>query len=155
MELDIKDRTFLRYLRRNARENLTTISRKTHIPISTLYDRLKAGESAFMLRHTTLVDFTKLGYHCRVSVTVKVPRDQRDQIGRFLSTNENVNTVYKINNGFDYLFEGIFRHVKDHEDFMEHMESKFKIVSKQIHYIIEDVVREHFLAGDQPIDMMG
>jgi hypothetical protein len=44
------------------------------------------------------------------------------------------------------MIEGIFKHIKDLEDFMEILEEKFPIKSKQVFYIIDDIKREEFMA---------
>ncbi|MFH1072575.1 MAG: Lrp/AsnC family transcriptional regulator [Nanoarchaeota archaeon] len=143
--LDKKDRIFLSFLRKDARVNLTTVSRKTSIPISTLYDRLKQGESEYIVKHTTLLDFAKLGYSCRAHIIVKTERDLRESLRNYLSRCPFVNSLFKINNGFDFLFDAIFQNVKEMEEFVELLETKFSIANKQVYYIIEEIMRENFL----------
>ncbi|MFC2135661.1 Lrp/AsnC family transcriptional regulator [Bacteroidota bacterium] len=144
--MDKKDMIFLAHLRTNARETLTLISRKTGIPISTLYDRLKAQEDDIITKHTALVDFEKLGYMCKANIAVKVDIGERDAVKEFLLIQNCVNSLFKINNGYDFLIEGVFRHVKDMEDFMDAFERKFKVLDKNVHYIIEDLKREEFMS---------
>jgi len=145
--MDEKDKKFLGYLRQNSRTNLTTISKKTGIPISTLYDRLKSGEKNIIIKHTTLLDFAKLGFGCRANLILKVKREARDDIREYLSKHESVNALWKINNGFDYLADVIFNNIKDLEDFLENLDTKFKLTDKKVHYIIEEIVRENFLSN--------
>ncbi|NQU98025.1 Lrp/AsnC family transcriptional regulator [Candidatus Woesearchaeota archaeon] len=152
--MDKKDKIFLTHLRNNARETLTVISRKTGIPISTLYDRLKAQEKDIITKHTTLIDFAKLGYLCKANVTIKVDIADRDIVKDYLLCQNCVNSLFKINNGFDFLIEGVFKHVKEMEDFMETFERKFKVLDKNVHYIIEDIKREAFMADPQMIDIL-
>lgn len=52
---------FLAYLRENSREKLTTISKRTKIPISTLFDMLKELQGNLITKNTVLLDFSKLG----------------------------------------------------------------------------------------------
>ncbi|MBU1854102.1 MAG: Lrp/AsnC family transcriptional regulator [Nanoarchaeota archaeon] len=144
--MDKKDILFLTYLRNNARETLTVISRKTKIPISTLYDRLKNQEKDVITRHATLIDFSKLGYLCKVNIAIKVDIAVRNDVKQFLMCQNCVNSLFKINNGFDFLIEGVFLHIKEMEDFMERFEKKFKILDKKVHYIIEDIKREAFMS---------
>ncbi len=148
-----KDLMFLSYLRQNARETLTKISRKTGVPISTLYDKLKAQEKEFIPKHTTLIDFTKLGYLCRANITLKVDIEQREEVKKYLMCQESVNSLFKINNGYDFLVEGIFEHVKELEDFIELMETKFKITEKQVYYIIDEIQRESFMSDPTMIQL--
>lgn len=139
------------HLRNNARETLTMISRKTGIPISTLYDKLKANEDNIILKYTTLIDFSKLGYLCKANIAIKVNVDDRVGVKNYFLCQDNVNSLYKINNGFDFLLEGVFKHVKEMEDFMELFERKFKVLDKNVHYIIEDIKREAFMANPELI----
>jgi DNA-binding Lrp family transcriptional regulator len=144
--MDEKDKKFMAYLRKNSRETLTRISRFTGIPISTLYDRLKQHEKSMIIKHTCLLDFEKLGYLCRANIALKVSVGDRDKIkSRLLSLNQ-VNNLYRINNGYDYMIEGVFKHLKEMEEFMETLETDYQIDDKQIYYIINDEKRECFLA---------
>lgn len=140
------DLLFLTFLRQNARETLTTISRKTNIPISTLYDKLKQQEKNVILKHTTLVDFSKLGYNCKAEIMLSLPKEDRDKIRSFLKSYPLINSLFKINNGYDFLAEGVFQDVKELEDFVEMLESKFSINDKKVFYVIEDIKREEFLS---------
>jgi len=145
-ELKAKERVLLSHFRRNARESLTTISRSTRVPVSTVFDKLKHYEQSFINKHTTLVDFAKLGYMTRANVMLKVSVDHRNAVRDYLLKHESVNSLFKINNGYDYLAELIFHHVKDLEDFLEALEGKYDIAEKTVFYVIEDLCREEFLA---------
>jgi len=54
-----KDLIVISYLRQNARETLTRLSRKTHIPVSTIYDKLKLHEHNLITKYTSLLDLHK------------------------------------------------------------------------------------------------
>ncbi|MFH1917396.1 MAG: Lrp/AsnC family transcriptional regulator [Nanoarchaeota archaeon] len=149
--IDEKDSQFITYLRNNARINLTTVSRKTSIPISTLYDRLKIGEKGIITRHTSLLDFAKLGYGCHAQVILKVDRDCREKLKDYLLKMECVNSLAKINNGFDFLAEIIFANIKELEEFLEDLDNRFKVLTRQVYYIIEEITREHFMTRHMPI----
>ena len=96
------DMKILQHIRTNARENLTTISRKTGIPVSTIFDRLKSHEQQFVIKFTALVDFAKLGYPLRANICLKVAPDSRDGVKSYLLAHNRVNNLQRINNGFDY-----------------------------------------------------
>ncbi len=146
LELKSKERILLSHFRRNARESLTTISRETRVPVSTVFDKLKHYEQSFIRKHTTLVDFSKLGYQTRANVMLKVAVEQRNALKEHLLRCEHVNSLFKVNNGYDFLVEMVFRHIKDLEDFLEALERKYTISEKTVFYIIEDICREEFLA---------
>jgi len=140
-----KDILLMTYFRRNARENLTQISRWTSIPVSTIFDKLREFEKGLIQKHTTLIDFKRLGFDIRIDMLFKVSREFRDEFKEFLMTNENINSIYRINNGFDYLVEAIFKDMADLQRFTELLE-KYKIEAKQELFILEDLKRESFLS---------
>ena len=123
-----KDLLIVTHLRKNARETLTMISKKTRIPISTIYDRLRMYQGNLIKRYVSLIDFNLIGFNTRAHVMIKLDKDSRDSFKDYVIKHQNVNSVFKINNGYDFLIEGIFRHIKDLEDFLEILETKFKIL---------------------------
>jgi DNA-binding Lrp family transcriptional regulator len=139
------DLKLIAYLRKNARQTLTEISKKTRIPISTLYDKLRLHEKSIILKHTTLLDFARLGFNCRANILLKAEREERDKLGGYLKAHPAINNLYKINNGFDFLAEGVFANVKELEDFIDVLEKNFPINEKKTHYVIEDMKREEFM----------
>lgn len=143
--MDKKDLMIISRLRTNARETLTNMSKGTKIPISTIYDRIKAGFDGVITKHTVLIDFAKIGYTTRANLMIKASKDCRRELTEYLVRNQNTNSVYKINNGFDILAELVFTHVKDLEDFIENLEDKFDITEKEVHYLVDDLKRETFL----------
>lgn len=149
-----KDLLILSHLRKDARMTLTNMSKATNVPISTIYDRIKMQENGLIKKHTTLIDFGKMGYNTRANVTLKVERENRDSVKDYLMKHPNTNSVYKVNNGFDFMVECVFRNVKDLEDFMEQLDQKFKVVDSKTYYIIDDIKREAFMANPQFLDLV-
>jgi DNA-binding Lrp family transcriptional regulator len=142
-----KDILLMMYFRRNARENLTRISRYTKIPVSTIFDRLREFEKDLIKKHTTLVDFKKLGFDIKVNMLFRISRDSRDEFREFLMTNENINSIFRINNGYDFMVEAIFRDMNDLQRFTELLE-RFKVEAKQELFVLEDLKREGFLSDE-------
>ncbi len=149
-----KDFIVMAHLRRNARETLTRMSKKTNIPVSTIYDKLKMHEGNIITKHTCLIDFNMLGFSTRANIIIKVDRNERETILAYLLKNQHINSIYKISNGYDFLIETVFKNVKDLEDFLDSLELKFKIKDKQVYYIIEDLKREAFLSDPETIDLI-
>lgn len=146
--LSHKDIKVLRELRQNARSRLTEISKRTNIPVSTIHDKLKSRYDGIIMKMTCLVDFRQMGYTARAFVTLKVDKKDRDALRGYLEGNPNVNNIFKINNGYDFMVEGVFRFLQDFEDFSEELDEKFSIKEKQMYYVIEDVKREACYSGD-------
>jgi len=149
-----KELLILANLRQNSRETLTSISHKTKVPISTIFDKMKSLEQDIITKHTTIVDFSKLGFSTRANMTLRVDKNERDRIKDYLEKHQNVNTIYKINNGYDFLIEAIFRNIRELEEFQENLDAKFKIKERQVYYIIEDIKREAFMSDPSLIGIL-
>ena len=67
-----KDILIISNLRIDARMPLTKMSRKTNIPVSTIFDRLKINENGLIKKHTCILNFSKLGYNVRANIAFKV-----------------------------------------------------------------------------------
>ncbi len=134
-------------LRQNAREKLTEISKKTRIPVSTIFDRIKMHEGSIIRKHTALVDFGKLGYNTRANIILKIGKGDREAMREFLMKHSSINSAFKINNGYDFLIEAVFANIKEVEDFTDLLEEKFSIKAKQVFYIIDELKREDFLSN--------
>jgi len=148
-----KDFQIIAYLRRNARMALTDMSRKTNIPVSTIFDRLKANEESFIVKHTCLLDFSKLGYMVRANISLKVERENRDALREFLMKSNCVNSLYKVSSSYDFLAECIFKQIKDLDSFIENVENRFKLQDKNTFFVIEDLKKEEFLSEPQLLDL--
>ncbi len=144
-----KDLVILAQLRQDGRMPLTEMSKKTRIPVSTIFDRLKAND--LIVRHTTLLDFSKLGYHTRAQIALKVDREDKDALKEHLLKNAAVNSLYRINNGYDYMIEVVVREVKDLEEFLDRLKQRFNVQDEKVYYIIEDLSREAFLSDPELI----
>ena len=153
--IDKKELVIMSMLRQNSRETLTRMSRKSQIPISTIYDKIKLHENGIIKRHTCILDFAKLGFNTRANICLKVNKETREEMRDYLLKHQNINSVYKINNGFDFLIEAVFKHIKDLEDFLEMLDEKFKLKGRQVFYIIDDVKREAFMSDPQIIELVG
>ena len=144
-----KDIKILSHLRNDARMSLTRMSKKTSIPISTIFDKIKLLQDDVIKKHTTLLDFNKLGYSTRANIMISVDRESKDPIKYYLTKNPCINSVYKINNGFDFMIEGVFRQIKDMEDFLDTLEQRFDIKDKQSYFIIDELKRESFMTDPE------
>ena len=134
-------------LRENSRDKLTSISKKTHIPTSTLFDILRALQSSVITKQTILIDFAKLGFHSRAQIFIKVSPENKDQLTKHLMCNHSINNIYKVNNGWDFIIETVHKNIKELDSFLDSLNTRFKIEQQQIHYLIDDVKREGFMVN--------
>lgn len=142
--IEKRDMMILSELRKDGRRSLTQIARKTNIPVSTLFDKLKHYKGTLVSKFTTLLNFSMLGFNTRATIVMKVDKRFRGELKLFLQKHSRVNSLYRINNGFDFMIEGLFYDVKELEYFMSELEGYNVLVSK-VYYIIDDIKREAFL----------
>jgi len=142
-----KELNLLTELRKDARCNVTKIARRIQAPVSTVHDRLKKLQDRLVTKYTCLLDFRKLGFNTRAHLIIRLAKkEEREEVKEHLLRQHNVNSVYKINNGYDFLAELVFRDMGGLDDFLQVLEEKFKIKEKKVYYIIDDVAREQFLS---------
>ena len=154
MLMNRKDLWVLALLRKDCRITLTDISRTTKIPISTLYDRLKNLDKSIIKRKAAMIDFSKIGFVVKSQVVFAVERAQKEEFANYLRMSINVNSLYRINNGYDYMAELLHRDLSELESFMDKLNSKFKIKDKKVFFIIEEMKKEEFLADDKALDLL-
>jgi DNA-binding Lrp family transcriptional regulator len=140
-----KETLLLSHLRNNSREKLTSISKKTGIPIATLFYLLKELEGNRYTKSTILLNFENLGYHSHAQIFLKVNREDKLKARTFLEKQDSVNTVYKTNNGWDFIIETVHNNIKQLDKFIEKIDENFEIKNHQIHYLIEEVKKEDFM----------
>lgn len=143
------DLLLLAHLRKDSRQSLKEISRSTHVAVSTLHDRIKANADNAIIRNSCLINFDALGFGVKAHVMFKINKSDKENVRKFLLKSFNVNNLYKINNGYDFIVEVVFRSISEMEDYLEELDHKFSIKSKDVHYITEDLKREAFLSDPQ------
>lgn len=153
--LDKKEMLILANLRKNSRETLTRMSRKTSIPVSTIFEKIRGYEVGLIKKYTSIIDFSKLGYSTRATIFVKTSKNYRDRLREYLLINKNLNSVYRINNGYDFMLDGVFRELKDVEVFLEKLESDFGVTEKYVYYIVDEIKKEDFLSSPEYVAMLG
>jgi len=142
-------------LRNNSRESLTRMSRKTSIPISTIYEKMKRYEGDIIKKYTMIIDFAKLGFNTKATILVRVPKEYRDNLKDYLIHNKFVNNLDKINNGYDFIIDGVFRELKDVECFLEKLENEFNVTDKYVYYVIDELKKEGFMSSPDYVKISG
>jgi len=129
-------------LRKNARQTLTNISKQTKIPVSTIYDRIKKHEKGIIKKHTSILDFSKIGYNIRLNLLLKIKEKEKFQ--DFILKNMNINSVFKIEGDFNFAIDCIFKQMDEMQYFMEKL-NQLGIIKKQTHFVTEEIIRENFM----------
>jgi DNA-binding Lrp family transcriptional regulator len=149
-----RDLVLLSYLRKNARMGLTAMSRQSRVPVSTIYDRLKCYNGTYVVRNTALLNFSELGFHTRVNILLRTDPKKRDALRDYLSKALYVNSLLKINNGYDFFVDCVFKDLHQLEDFLDRTEKEFTIKAKQVFFVIDDIKRECFLSDPSLVDVI-
>ncbi|HPR64239.1 MAG TPA: Lrp/AsnC family transcriptional regulator [Thermoanaerobaculia bacterium] len=144
-----KEKLILSYLRRNARETLTSLSKLTGFPVSTLHDKVKKYKSNTICRYTVLFNEKILGYEIKVHVLIKSLSPRREELIDYLKCHPNVNRLARINNGFNLFMELIFASIQEVEDFLEEMSGRFHISEKKVYWLVDEILRENFFSDPE------
>lgn len=135
------------HLRTNARMTLTELSRKTSVPISTLFDRMHNLHTMGISRMAALLDFASMGFGTCATILLKANSGKRDELRAHLLRALPVNSLMRINNGYDFMAECVFKGMRELEEFCEHLENNYGVRGKEIHFVIEELKREGFLSN--------
>ncbi len=152
--IEKKEYLIFSHLRKDGRQTLTTMSKKTKIPISTIYDKLKLYDGDLIRKHTCLLDFQKLGFTTIAHILVNVDKSVKEEVKEYLTCHMNVNSISRVNNNYDFLIEVVFRHLGEMEDFLDNLEEKFPINQKQVFYDIEQIKKEGFMDDPEILDVI-
>ena len=132
-------------LRTDGRTPLTELSRKTNLPVSTIHDRLRKNIQSGLIKPTILFNFDKLGFDTRAHILLSVEPAEKEKLLAHLKEHPNVNSLFRINNGWNVVIECIFKNMTESENFVEKLEQEFQIKQKEVHYVLEELKREGFL----------
>ncbi len=136
-----KEVELLRHLRQNSRKPLSKISKETSIPTSTLFELLKKLENTVITKHTSLIDYSKLGYNLKINFAIKT--QQKQQLKQFLMTHKNVNSLFSSINDHDFYVECIFKDLMQVIEFREQLE-QYNVKDIQETHIVEEIKKEGF-----------
>jgi len=149
-----RDLSIVSHLRKDARITLTTLSKKTGIPVSSVFEKLKSFRASGLVQPTALVDFEKLGFNARVLIALKVDKDIRDQVEKHFSSHWQINTEHRVNNGYSIFADCVFRCMREAEDFLEDLETRFRIRKKMVFYALGDIKRGAFLSNPETAELV-
>ena len=141
-------------LRQNARIKLAVIARKTGMPVSTLFDYVHDPVCLGITRYCALLDFPALGFATRATLFLKAGKDKRDALREHLRKSGSVNSLSRVNNGYDFMADCIFKDLRELEEFCEHLERSYG-AKKEVHFVIEELKRETFFADTVVLESSG
>lgn len=76
---------------------------------------------------------------------LKMNNSQKKDFVIFLQNHKNINAIYEINSGYDFMLETIHKDIKEYITFIEGLQDAFDIRELQEYQIIKEVDKEKFL----------
>lgn len=149
--LSEKELKVIANLRQNSRESLTKISRRTGMPVSSIFEKLKRYKGDFIVKHTSLLDFNKIGFNVIVNSFIKIGKGQKKELFNYLVNSFYVNNITAISNKYDVFIETAFKSLKDLRCFNDEL-VQFGIENKEDFYVIEYLKREGFLSDSNNVN---
>lgn len=134
-------------LRANGRMPLTELAKKAKLPVSTVHCRLQKQMKEKLVKPALLLNYEKMGFSAHAFILIAVQPSERDKTIAHLTEHPNVNSLYRINNGWHVLFDCVFKDLKSLEQFMDNLESLYTIKEKQVHYVLAEIKTETFYAN--------
>ena len=123
--------------------SLTSLSKDTKIPVSTIHDRVRRfKQCGIVKKYTALLDWEMVGLGCRAVVLLKAGKKDRQGLITALSKHNCVNCLIRVNNRWDYIAEFILPGIKEVEAFLEELEGQFVIKKRMVLYAIDEMKRE-------------
>lgn len=144
---DKRELLILACLRKDSRRSLTKMSREIKLPVSTIHDKIKNYHTNVIQKTTAILDFRQLGFKTRAEVLLKTRMKEKGPLLDYLKHCKNVNSLSRINNGYDVLAEVIFKDMVELELLMDELAERFDLAKKEIYYVLEDVKREDFFSS--------
>jgi DNA-binding Lrp family transcriptional regulator len=141
--IEKKYRDVIAWLRRDGRVRLTKIARKTGIPVSTVFNWVH-GKTLGITRFSALLDFEAIG--CTARATMLFKAENRERLRNFLLRSPEVNSLVRVNNGYDFMADCVFRDMRELELFVDALERAHGVRKKEVHYVIEELKREEFMS---------
>lgn len=105
-KLDKTDKKILNVLSENARTSISTISKKTGIPNSTISNRIhKLEENNTIQQYTTVLNPEKIGINVTALIIIQTETEKHENVEKELPKLEQVSQVYSISGEYDILIK--------------------------------------------------
>ena len=141
-----KDLKIIAHMRTNARKKVTEMSKEVKMPATTIYDKIRNHErKGIVKRHVALVDFSKLGFNTKVMLCLSVGRDRREELKKYLMQHPNINSLYRIDFGPDFIAEAIFQDNSKLQEFLDYIDTTFRIDEVKTYNISQELKKEEFM----------
>ena len=104
--MDETDKKICNILIENSRISISSISKKTGIPNSTISNRIrKLEENSIVKQYTTILDHEKIGINVTAMIIIQTETEKHENVEKQLPKLEEVTQVYSISGEYDVLIK--------------------------------------------------
>lgn len=124
--MDETDKKICNILTENSRISISSISKKTGIPNSTISNRIhKLEEKKIIKQYTTILDHEKIGINITAMIIIQTETEKHENVEKQLPKLEEVTHVYSISGEYDVLIKVEARNL---EELNEIINSKIRTI---------------------------
>jgi len=139
-EVDELDKKILNVLIDNSRLSYRDIAKKVGVSFVTVLKRIQRLEKEKIIKsYSTEVDYEKLGYDLSVLVKMRVSHGKSMEVGKKLSTESNISSMYNITGDFDDLIFAKFKDRKSMDDFLKKLQGYEQIERTETSLILNTI----------------
>jgi len=138
------EKDIIKRLRRGKRVNISAIARELGLPISTVADRIRKIDEKYVVKRSSLLDYSKMGYVSNHIIAIRTKPEEKERMLNFLKQQGCVNSIFHTNSNFSFLIEVVFRENFEFINWIEKMRAEFPIEMQSFQILkVED--KERFL----------
>ena len=141
----MRSKKLIPHLRKNSRLSLAQLSKELEVPTSTMYEWLKQIENRFVIKHTTLFDFKKLGFQ-QISINLKVQKHQQQSLQQKLLRFPELNRLYTTTGMFDLVAEFYVQDFQRITELQEMLSKADGVQKSSMQHIIKEIEKERFFS---------
>ena len=138
------EKEIINILRKQKRMNMSNIAKSLNMPISTVADKMKKIEKKYLLKHSSILDYSKTGYPIMGICLVKIDSKDREKFLAQAKRQNCVNSIYHTNSEHNFMVEIICKNHWELTDWIELM--KLNYSSEILHFQVTNIEeKEKFL----------
>ena len=144
VKLDEKDKKILQMLNDNCRLPLTTISRKTGIPIDTVKYRIERMEKEQVFSYATIINPPNMGFPIFNGVYLQLIHFSKEEETKLTSyIKQHPNLVYSATctGQYDYIIGIVAKDLVQFNELLHELKSQFTDIIKD--YMVLSIIEEH------------
>lgn len=153
--LDERDLLILAGLREDGGMRLAGLAKLSGLPLSTVHARLQGRLAKCIRRRTVLLEFEALGCPVTALILWRVPPKRVEGFAASLAARPQVNSLFRVTNGFDVAAEAVFPRLAELEAFLGEVDREERPEARVAVLVTGELCRERFLVGEGAVKGAG